>query len=236
MNTRMPRILQVVGLVALLAFFFVTAATAREQVRSELQPLTIEVVGESISRTSPERVWYYRRISNPNPRAVGFELDLPEYGEDGGYLGGRTEAPCDAWTYLDIFRQMTMVPAHGSIIVFYPPVYGGTQDPEVRIDTSCELESFWGYTPSRELELIRNELDGDFLTLTVGASEELVGRAVVQVQVVLYREGRVVDMVYTNSNEFNLLTAGSTEDLYLNLSREAQFDNVEVNILGLAHQ
>lgn len=208
-----------------------------EALKSSLRPLKVELAGESVSKTSPENVWYYWRITNPNDVAVGFMAELPELGNTGEYLGSRIEVPSDPYSRLDIWRQVTMVPAQGNIVVFFPPIHGGIQQkPIVQIREVNQLKTFWGLSATNDVSLIGHEFDGRFLKLRIGASQQLQGNAVVQVQVVLLNKDRqVVDLVYTNTSEVDPLGPEESATLTLDMNHEAPFETYEVNILGLSH-
>jgi len=199
-------------------------------------PLSIELSGESRSETHPEKnPWPYWRIFNPNSTALAFRLELPERDVEGNIINTRVEEPANAQSHIELFSQMAMIPANSDIVVFYPPFQGGKQEARVsRLDHSY-LQNL-GYSPSEEFSVTpRYEEGSKLLSLTYQASENLQEKLVVQAQInLLNLEGQVVQSIYTNSDEFNLLKAGEKCERSIGLNDRAPFSSFELRFLGLA--
>lgn len=200
-------------------------------------PLTIELAGESQSETHPEKnPWPYWRIFNPNSVAIAFRLELTERDGKGNVINTRVEEPANAQNHMELFRQMTMVPANSDLVVHYPRFLGGKQEAQVsRLDHN--YLQILGYSSSEEFMVTPKFNKGTGrLSLTYEASQDLQGKLVVQAQInLLNREGLVTQSIYTNSDEFNLLGAGEKCERSIGLDGRAPFSSFELRFLGLAH-
>lgn len=257
------RYIRLFAVIILLLILFGSNSTAETQAveTTRLQPLSIEIVGESVSKADGD-VWYYWEITNPNDQALGFRVDLAEEGthdipkeyikdvprwreeiscqinDNGTYSCTQYWESCSMEYLSDIYsKRMRMIPANSSIIVYIPPVMGGIQEATVSINENCDLQIIWHLYPTNEVVLLDQEPTpyGD-LKLTIGATKNLEGKAFVHVQVVLLNEaGEVVQTRYRIAGEFERITAGEQASVYILDVDKVPFTSYKVNILGLYH-
>lgn len=234
------RYILITAVITLLLAGAVFTASSQAGQTPQLQPLSARLAGRSVSQTDGD-VWFYWEITNPNGTPLGAKIEIAEHDEEGNFLGVRTEKPCSPEALPDIFRQMTMVPAKGSIVIFYPPIYAQEHhegEITVSIQENCELQTFWGYYPTSEVSLVGSSLtpEGD-LRVTVAASGKLVGSAFAQIQVAFLNEaGEVVKTRFTLAGEVIRLHAGDEATVEIHSVNDISFASYEVNVLGLTNR
>jgi len=234
------RYIPVTAVITLLTAGIIFTANTQGFESTKEQPLSVEVAGKSVSQTDGD-VWFYWEITNPNDAPLGARIEIAEHDEEGNLLGVRIEEPCNPEALPDIFRQMTMIPAKGSIVVFYPPIYAQEHhqgEITVSIQDNCELQSFWGYYPTEDVVLLDQRLthDGKDLLVTVQGTENLVGKSFAQIQVAFLNEGgEVVALRYTIAGETVRFSAGETVTATILNVDNIRFSTYEVNILGFTH-
>lgn len=212
--------------------------------REILQPLSTEIAGE-IRNAGGTLRGYFVEVNNPNDSATDWWVQSTEYDNQGNIVATHNFGPCrppvgnsvidpdsyeDLWSY---WGGPVMVSAGSSVLLEVPLVNGSRSDVRAFTGTNCNRE-FWGFEPTDDLVLGEIKEENNLLRVRVQAKNSLETRGVAQVQLVLLnKEGRVVDLEYSNTNEYDLMRPGNEVLVSFDLSRTAPHEDYRIVFLPL---